>query len=198
MPLLLFDLSEVILRGLKGTELALSHELDLPPHHIHRQFNEPELEDFFLGRISETAYWETLLARHRWNTTTDRLMEHVRENMTEVHGMFPLLEELNTRGHQLALLSNHGQEWVDHLEQQYPRLRELFPVRLYSHQLHLTKPNPQVFRRALEELNAHAGQTLFIDDMHKNLTAAAGLGIRTLPFYTAHQLRQALTAQGYL
>jgi len=198
MSFLLFDLSEVILRGLKGTELSLSHELGLSPQYIHRQFHEPELEDFFLGRISELAYWETLLARHRWNTTTDRLMEHVRTNMTEMHGMFPLLEELNGRRHQLALLSNHGQEWVDHLEGRYPRLVELFPVRLYSHQLHLTKPNPQTFRRALEQLNARPGETLFIDDMHKNLTAAAGLGMRTLPFYTAHQLRQALVANGYL
>lgn len=198
MPLLIFDLGDVIIRGFKGTERALTHDLELPEDTIRRQLHEPELQELFLGQMSEEQYWRTLIERHRWNTTIENLQQRVRDNMTEVEGMFPLVEELQRRGTQLSLFSNQTSTWADHIEQRYPQIIEFFPVRWYSHHIRLAKPDPLAYHHVIKESGRRPQEILFIDDYQLNLLGASKVGLRTLQFHTPHQLRQALQMQGYL
>ena len=51
-----------------------------------------------------------------------------------------------------------------------------------SYKLGLLKPNPQIYQKVLQKLNAKPAETIFIDDKPKNVEAANLLGINGIIF----------------
>ena len=49
-----------------------------------------------------------------------------------------------------------------------------------SQELHLQKPDPEIFKTAVRTLNANPGEMIFIDDNAENTAAAAACGLKTL------------------
>ncbi|MGA8729644.1 MAG: HAD-IA family hydrolase [Terracidiphilus sp.] len=62
--------------------------------------------------------------------------------------------------------------------------------------LGLRKPQPAIYRRALDILGKPAGRILFIDDRAENLVTAASEGMKTILFEGAESLRSDLTDLG--
>ena len=54
------------------------------------------------------------------------------------------------------------------------------------------KPEIEIYQYLLNEHNLVAEETVFIDDMDVNLTAASSLGINTIKFINSSQCRQHL------
>ncbi|HSG67509.1 MAG TPA: HAD family phosphatase [Bacteroidales bacterium] len=83
----------------------------------------------------------------------------------------------------IFLLSNTNAIHYDYYDKyfretyDYPSLNSFFTRTWYSYQMGVRKPDPAIFRLALEEGRLEAGQTAFIDDMQINVDAAATLGI---------------------
>lgn len=73
---IIFDLSGVLIKGLVGTEHYLSH----PFKEIQgTDFFMSELDDFFLGKISEEEYWQAVLKKTKWELSIDELKTAVRK-----------------------------------------------------------------------------------------------------------------------
>jgi putative hydrolase of the HAD superfamily len=77
-------------------------------------------------------------------------------------------------------------------------LRSLLQVVLSSCYLGLRKPDAAIYHRALDILGQEPGRVLFIDDRVENAAAAAAVGMRTIRFEGAAQLRGELEALGVL
>lgn len=193
----IFDLSEVLLQGLKGTEFAVAKRLGLDPETVHAQFQGPQLTALFRGRISEAEYWRGRLERHGWPTTVPQLQAAVRANFREIPGTRAVLEELRQSGVRLGLLSDHAQEWVADIEPRFS-VRRHFDAVIYSFEVGLKKPEPGIYRQALRALGVDPASTVFIDDHPPNLEPAARLGLTTIRFVNADHLRQEFTRIGLL
>ncbi|MGH3745350.1 MAG: HAD-IA family hydrolase, partial [Mycobacteriales bacterium] len=48
---------------------------------------------------------------------------------------------------------------------------------VYSHEVHLAKPDPAIYHLACERLEVEPGEVVFVDDRPENVDAAAGLGM---------------------
>jgi FMN phosphatase YigB (HAD superfamily) len=88
----------------------------------------------------------------------------------------------------LGLLSNTDPIHVAHFEANYSFVRH-FPSRVYSCRVGSSKPSPAIYHRALREVEATPEETLFIDDMLENVSAAASLGILGYHFTSADELQ---------
>lgn len=80
----------------------------------------------------------------------------------------PVLEQLRDAGLTVGLVSNTfvpGEILDRHLAQE--GLRDLLPVRIYSCDVGFRKPDPRIFRVALERTGLAAEQTLFVGDSPK-------------------------------
>jgi putative hydrolase of the HAD superfamily len=77
-------------------------------------------------------------------------------------------------------------------------LASIFPVFFSSCWLGVRKPTHDIYTRALGMAQADPRRTLFIDDRVQNLRPAAALGMRTVHFQSAEQLRNELLALGLL
>jgi FMN phosphatase YigB (HAD superfamily) len=95
----------------------------------------------------------------------------------------------------LVLLSNTDPIHVAHFEANYSFVRH-FHVRIYSCRVGSSKPSPAIYHRALREAEAMPEETLFIDDMPENASAAARLGIHAFHFTSPDELLAEFSRMG--
>jgi putative hydrolase of the HAD superfamily len=98
-------------------------------------------------------------------------------------GRMELLEKLAQR-YDLFVLSNtnsiHQVEFEKTIDQKigWERFSRAFKHIGYSHQLHLRKPDAEVFEKMLELNGLQAEETFFIDDTEEHVLSARSLGIQ--------------------
>ncbi len=73
-------------------------------------------------------------------------------------------------------------------------LNDIFDAFLSSCWLGLRKPSHRFYERALQIAQADPRRSVFIDDREHNITAAQAMGIQTIHFTSAEQLRAELVA----
>jgi putative hydrolase of the HAD superfamily len=103
--------------------------------------------------------------------------------------------QLKERGLRTAILSNMGDSVLANIEREFAWIQD-FDVLVWSYQLHMAKPDPEIYRHVLKELGTLPEETLFLDDKLVNIQAARALGIRAIHFSTVEQLRADLIVAG--
>lgn len=202
---IIFDLSEVLLTGIKDLGIALREKHDLASSLEHNvgwstiktPLLIPLVQEFFHGNVSEDEYIAGVLATYPQLGVAEDLKKLIRENFKEVEGTRDIIIQLKNQGYKLALLSVHAKEWIDYCEQVHD-FHELFDVRAYSFEAKVSKPDPQSFHHVLAQLQAAPEQCLFIDDSEINIEAAEALGIASILFTDAPNLRTELACRGIL
>ncbi|HEV2431132.1 MAG TPA: HAD family phosphatase [Burkholderiales bacterium] len=126
-----------------------------------------------------------------------RLLAAVPPSLVPFPESVDLLYRLKARGYPLYCLSNMGFAGIEHLEREH-RFFEVFSGRVISCRLKLCKPEPEIYEHALKTYNLAARDTVFIDDVEKNVAAAAKLGIRTIQFTSTAQCERELHALGLI
>ncbi len=107
-----------------------------------------------------------------------------------------LLEAI--RGHcEIVLFSNTNALHFTYLAQRAPFIF-LFDDRILSFRVGLRKPDPAIFRHALDLAGVRAEETLLVDDRPENVAAAEALGILGHHFQDADHLARALRQYGLL
>jgi len=111
-------------------------------------------------------------------------------------GALTILRELAASGKwMLGCLNNEAREPNEYRFRTY-NLRENLDVALSSCYMGLRKPDPAIYRRALDILGRKAERVLFIDDRAENASAAAAAGMKAIRFEGAGQLRRDLETLG--
>ncbi len=187
---IIFDLSEVLLSGMYGSEAKIGQLIGKPvsPDYLYIQ---KETWDFFHGKITEDTYWQLIIERSGWELSIPTLKELVRSQMNEIAGTRKIIEKLRAKGYKLGLLSVHAKEWIAHLETKYDYHKHFHQV-MYSYQVGVSKPDPQAFKLILESLQVKPTETLFVDDSEENLETAKSLGMHTIHFKNAKELKKEL------
>ncbi|NMB25668.1 MAG: HAD family phosphatase [Firmicutes bacterium] len=90
-----------------------------------------------------------------------------------------LLYELKAKGHRLYALSNFHREAFDHVREQYQWLR-LFDGMVISYEINSHKPEPKIYQTLIHRYGLNPHQSVFIDDITMNLTAAEEFGFKTI------------------
>lgn len=117
-------------------------------------------------------------------------MEEVTDAWNSILLDFPearlrFLENLKAEGTcRLFLLSNTNELHIDYVKKtmgmaRWNRFEACFEQFYLSHEIHMRKPNTEIFNFVLAENGLEANQTYFIDDTQENTDAAAAIGIKT-------------------
>ena len=84
--------------------------------------------------------------------------------------------------YKLILLSNTNELHIDWVKQNvsfYEEFKNCFDKFYLSHEIHLRKPDKEIYEFVLDENNIVANESLFIDDTKANTDSAKQLGIHT-------------------
>ena len=125
----------------------------------------------------------------------EALIDAIPAHLQPLPGTVALIDDLHQAGHRLFFLSNMPAPYADHLEQHQPVLRR-FEDGVFSARVKLTKPDPAIFRHALERFGVAAADCVFLDDHPANIAAARALGLGAVHFSAAEAARADLRALG--
>jgi len=153
-------------------------------------YRHPDYKKFSIGTIDERDFIFLFLKENNIELTVDEFIEIFRKGIEPIKGMKEILEELY-KSVNLACLINEGSEWANY-KMNISGFREYFKEIFISGDLHVEKPNPEIYKIALSKLNASSEECIFIDDKKENCQAAEKLGIKSIVFENPIQLKKEL------
>lgn len=87
--------------------------------------------------------------------------------------------DLRARGYRTALITNNIAEFSDGWRAMIP-VEELFEVIVDSSAVGMRKPDPRIYRMALDQLGVAPERSVFLDDAPGNIAAARALGMHAI------------------
>ena len=115
-----------------------------------------------------------------------------------IAGMTGLVEDLAAKGVPLFGITNFSHEfWPAFREAESSMFRHFRDV-LVSGEVQMVKPDPAIYRLAMDRFGLAAEHVLFIDDRADNVAGAEAAGMRGHLFYSADVLRTEIHALGLL
>ena len=112
-----------------------------------------------------------------------------------IAGMDAVVAALETLGVPQYGLTNLPAEKWPHIQETYPEIARFDDV-IVSGEVRLVKPDPKIYRLAIERLDHPPEDTLFIDDRAENVRAAEAAGFKGHVFDGAPGAIAALRAHG--
>ncbi len=155
-------------------------------------------EDAKRGRIAYDAFWGDRLRALGLDMgdAQDAFKRRLFKHWGLLPGMRTLVCKLSDH-YRLAVLSNTARRnFRAYLSER--RGLDLFDIVVGSAEVGIAKPDPAIYRLALDRLGIAPGEALFVDDMPRNTRAAEKLGIPTILFTGAEPLRAELERRGVL
>jgi glucose-1-phosphatase len=114
-------------------------------------------------------------------------------------GTVPGAEELLERiraNYRVAFISNSNEVHAELIPRKFSSLFEKDDRFIFSHRFKVAKPDPEIFRRALDTIGATPHQVVFVDDLSENVAAARSLGIQAFQFIDTVTLTRQLEGEG--
>jgi 2-haloacid dehalogenase len=119
-------------------------------------------------------------------------------NSSAIPGMPELLAELDSAGVPLFAITNFSGEFFPPFRVKYPDMFDRFRDIVVSGDEKLMKPDPAIYRLALERFGLRPEEAVFVDDNRDNVAGAAALGIHAILFTGEPALRVELKSLGLL
>ena len=115
-----------------------------------------------------------------------------------MHTLVPdgLVEELAAR-YRLVLLSNTNAIHFELIRRKYPILRHFHDLTL-SYEVKAMKPQPEIYRAAIEKARCAPGECFYTDDIAEYVEAGRRMGIDAVQFRGADKLQEEMRARGIL
>lgn len=114
-----------------------------------------------------------------------------------IPGAEDLLDRVRKK-YRVAFLSNSNEVHADLIPRQFASLFRRDDRFVFSYRFKVAKPDPEMFRRALEVIGAMPQHVVFVDDLIENVLAARSVGLRSFQFVDTESLIQELVREGLL
>lgn len=187
---IIFDIGRVLIRvDVSRAMNGLASGLTLTPEEVWSAIEkDPRWLDWQEGRISPRD-WHHHLSKRLGTSLTFEEFAEVWNRALDPNPIHPdsFFEKL-AKNYRLALLSNTDPIHMSNEEARFSFFR-FFPIRIYSYRVGTSKPDPLIFREALNACKVRAEDAVFIDDVPAYAEAALRLGITGIVFQSPEQLQ---------
>lgn len=186
---IIFDLSEVLIKGIIGIGEKLTPYIEQPADIIDKAFWGPNLRELFIKNISEDKYLDNIITLNNWDISKPIIKKIIRNNYHFTYDEnISLLKELSTK-YPVYLLSDHGIEWIEYIHSHH-NFFSVFQKQFYSYEYGSTKKEEKTFQHFLNSTGLKAEECLFIDDNFKNVETAKRVGITAVQFKDGDDLKE--------
>lgn len=193
-----FDLGNVIFpfSHLKIVE-NLSPGSPFPPDEIFRRIFESGLEkEFDLGHYSPEEFFFKVKTELELEFDMEKFKEAWNSIFTVDENVVNLMLNLKKYGYPVYVISNTNELHYKYLVEKH-QIMETVDGSILSFKVGARKPDPIIFRRAVEIIGLPAEQVVFTDDKLEFVKAAEKEGMKGIKFEGALQLAGSLTRLGF-
>jgi putative hydrolase of the HAD superfamily len=148
------------------------------------------------GDLTGEAYWNKAASRIFTPEQLTALFAADTDHWSTLNP--PILDwvhRLQHAGIRTGILSNMGDAMETGLRARHPWIED-FDHHTWSHALHLAKPEPAIYRHAVEGLRTPPENILFIDDKSENIEAALATGLSAIQYTTHAAFEREMHARG--
>lgn len=149
-------------------------------------------DEYDRGRLSARKYWSLILGQEERSVDDallSRLIECDVKSWTTINTETrAYMQALSERGIRVAVLSNINFETVEHLRQRQPWFAAL-EYKTLSCELNYLKPEREIYEACIKNVGFAPSDCLFIDDMERNVAAAAEFGMHALRFENPQKMK---------
>ncbi|MFI6791786.1 HAD family hydrolase [Nonomuraea sp. NPDC050383] len=174
------SMSDSIAKWIAADRIDHDHYHAVMSEMVHRAYGDAEEETVVhaleRGELDGSAFERDLAARlltlDGVPPEAEGLLERMFVGFERAEAMYDMLRAVKRHGLRTCLLSN---SWSN----TYPRddWDEIFDAVVISGEVGMRKPEPRIFRHALDLLALPGESCVFIDDIEANIAAARALGI---------------------
>lgn len=198
IKLLLFDLGGVLVDFSGPREIGqYLRTASTPAEILARWVNCPHTDAFERGALSSKEWAARFV--NDWGVTLEP-EEFLKAFRTMTRRVLPgareLLDSLRPR-FRLAALSNSNELHWDRNTNEL-KVLELFEFAISSHEVGLCKPDPAIYKVAIDRAGVAPDAIMFFDDLPANVEAACAVGMRGRQARGVEGVRAALVAEGLL
>ncbi len=163
-------------------------------------FEDEKLRSEIVGVVFDRLYWDRL---DDGTITDEEVKDGIRsrveskhaeracevydgwiKNLEPVDGMIETVKTLKAKGIKLYLLSNISKGFAKSYSEVkwIKELFELFDGLVFSGEINLVKPDEKIFSYLLDTYGLKAEESVFVDDIEKNIAGAEKAGIKGVLF----------------
>jgi glucose-1-phosphatase len=145
----------------------------------------PVFELLETGNISNEDFYLKLISLSENNISANDIKNAWNEILQDWRKESVLFLSAIAKEYNIYLLSNtnaiHQEAFFQSLKDDMciTNFNALFTRAYYSHEIHLRKPNNDIFEFVAQDAGINMAETLFIDDSYNNIDTAKRLGFRT-------------------
>ena len=155
-------------------------------------FQHDDWLDMDRGTLDEVTVATRCAARMaRPESELRALFDHVRAALTPIEPTVALLHELRGRGFKLYGLSNMSATIFAYLHGRHDFFK-LFDGIVVSAAVKLLKPEPAIYEHLRDRFELDFAESVFIDDMARNVESARSVVLPAIQFTTTDQVRREL------
>ncbi len=194
---LIFDAGNVLLRV--ENELIrkdISNTLRINPRIVSNAWNKL-IPKHGAGKISEKEFWDKffkLTNTQKRKIPKDLLVREYQKRFTTYDEVLAIVSNLKSNNYKLGIISDTIPSHANLLEKN--DIFKPFDVVLLSYKIGLRRPDPKLFQMALQRLKSKPENSVFIDDVLKNINIINKLGLTGVVYENPKQLRLTLEKMG--
>lgn len=152
-------------------------------------FEHPDWQEFDRGALtSATAPGHFAKLSGRSQDEVRALLRATAESLRPIDGTIRLLEDLSAAGVRLFLLSNMPESTFEILMERHAFFSH-FTHLVISGKILLLKPEPAIYRHLVEITGIVPSESVFVDDLTRNVVAARESGLHAIQFTTPDACR---------
>ncbi|MGW8249737.1 MAG: HAD family hydrolase [Anaerolineales bacterium] len=190
MPIkaVIFDLGGVLVRTEdQQPRRALAERLDISRQQMYYLiFDSPSAQQASQGTITVAEHWEAVRqAMGLSDEEFQRVPQEFWAGDRLDNELIAYIRSLHPR-YRTALLSNAWDDLRSYLEERW-QIADAFDEIIISAEVGITKPDPRIYRLALERLDIMPQEAVFVDDFEENIHAAQALGLHAIHFRDRQQ-----------
>ena len=157
-------------------------------------FDHPDWHEYDRGSLTaESAPHHFAKLSGRSPEEVARLIQLTAESLRPIEGTIQLLEHLSKAGVTLCLLSNMPVSTYEILTRRYAFFSH-FEHLVISGAILLLKPEPAIYEHLVEKTGIVPSESVFVDDLIRNVVAARECGLHAIQFTTPEACRKELRA----
>ncbi|MGZ3589922.1 MAG: HAD family hydrolase [Thermodesulfobacteriota bacterium] len=198
IEVILFDLGNVILPfnhfqiAEKLSLFSQRKEFEDPKRIFSYLFDAQEgaINPFDLGKVSPREFFQAIKERLDLSVSFDEFVQIWCNIFVEDQEVTKIILSLK-RNWRLGLVSNTDPLHFNYILSKFPVMRT-FDKWILSYEVGFKKPAVQIFRKAIEWASVKPEKILYIDDTKEYVEVAGSLGIQSIHFISASQLKEEL------
>lgn len=179
----IFDMGNVLMDFSPSVQLDASCRSEEAKEYVGRElFGGEEWVQRDLGKISVEQLYEGVAKRvpEEYHADLKRCIDIWQNFMTPLDGAKDFLQRVKEKGYKIFILSNASEDFYNYFPKYYDL--ELFDGVVVSADIHVIKPDKEIYLYLLRKYGLKPEECLFTDDREDNVQGAESVGIKGFLF----------------